>query len=90
MTGFGTNILGFGSSSGAGATPFTLTGFLVIAGGGSGGPYGGGGGAGGYRSSFNNETSGGGGSAETALELTTGTTEYTVTCLLYTSDAADE
>ena len=38
MTGFGTNILGFGSTSGAGATPFTLTGFLVIAGGGSGGP----------------------------------------------------
>ena len=43
---FGFTTLGFGSGGGAGAAPFDLTGFLVIAGGGSGGPYGGGGGAG--------------------------------------------
>ena len=79
MTGFGTNVLGFGSGGGAGAAPFDLTGFLVIAGGGSGGPYGGGGGAGGYRSSFNSEASGGTGTAETTLTLETGGTEYTVT-----------
>ena len=36
---FGFTTLGFGSGGGAGAAPFDLTGFLVIAGGGSGGPY---------------------------------------------------
>jgi hypothetical protein len=60
--------------------PQTVTAnFLVIAGGGGGGrAKAGGGGAGGYRSAYSTESSGGGGSAETALQLTPGTT-YTIT-----------
>ena len=57
MTGFGYNILGFGSGVSGGAT-FNVS-YLVIAGGGAGGhgSGGGGGGAGGYRT---NHTSAGG------------------------------
>jgi hypothetical protein len=52
--------------------------YVVVAGGGGGGaPGGGGGGAGGYRSSVVSENSGGGNSAETRLNLSSGS--YTVT-----------
>ncbi len=52
--------------------------YLVIAGGGGGGSQGGGGGAGGYRSSVVGQSSGGGASAESALNVLSGTS-YTVT-----------
>ena len=52
--------------------------YLVIAGGGAGGSLGGGGGAGGYRSSVSGETSGRNTSAESPLNILTGTS-YTVT-----------
>ena len=82
---FGYRVLGFGTVASAAAAPYNVD-FLVIAGGAGGGhaSYGGGGGAGGYRNSYSSETSGGGGSSESAVTVTPGT-QYTVTCLLYTS-----
>lgn len=77
MTGFGYNVLGFGSATSSAAGPSIQ--YLVIAGGGSGGGrQAGGGGAGGYRSSVEGESTGGGGTLESAFEFTVGT-EYTVT-----------
>ena len=79
-TGFGTNILGFGSGGGV---PFIGTcDFLVVAGGGGnavgqGGNREAGSGAGGLRTSFGSN-SGGGASAQSQLTLTQGA-QYTAT-----------
>ena len=80
-TGFGTNILGFGS----GGTPFVevTAKYLIIGGGGSGmcsnTHPGGGGGAGGYRTSFASETPGGpAGSTESAIVFAKAG-DYTIT-----------
>ena len=80
MSGFGFNVLGFGSSA---AVADPAVDYLVIAAGGSGGNgRGAGGGAGGYRSTFGSASgagnTGGGGTIEGTIEFTSGV-QYTIT-----------